>query len=122
VLGVVVFLVTGQLMRHHEPPMAALSEGVRLMHRSRHIYILSSGLVNLMLGLYLQEPMAGWRGATQTVGSFLLLASPVLLTVAFAVEGARGFQPELVWSHLGLYALFGGCMAHAASSIGVPRN
>jgi hypothetical protein len=50
VLVVGVFLITGQFMRHHEPPMGTLGDSVRLMFRSRHIYILASGLVNLMLG------------------------------------------------------------------------
>ena len=52
---VVVFLLTGLWMRRHEPPMNTLSDAMRLMHRSRHIYILASGLVNLMLGLYIQH-------------------------------------------------------------------
>ena len=116
-LAVVVFLVSGQAMRHHHPPMDTLSESARLMYRSRHIYVLASGLVNLMLGLYVQRA-AAWRGVAQLIGSGLLMLSPVLLTVAFVVEAPRGFQMEMVWSHLGLYALFGGSMLHLVSLIG----
>ena len=58
-LIVVVFLITGQFMRHHGPPMGALSDSTRLMFRSRHIYLLASGLVNLMWGSICDRPRAG---------------------------------------------------------------
>jgi hypothetical protein len=113
-LTVVVFLASGQLLRHHHPPMDTLSDSARLMLRSRHIYILASGLVNLMLGLYMQRK-AGWRGTLQLIGSGLLLISPTLLIVAFVTEPASGFRPELWWSSMGLYTLFGGAMLHLAA-------
>ncbi len=116
-LTVVVFLISGQFLRHHRPPMDTLSDSARLLLRSRHIYILSSGLVNLMLGLYLQRAV-GWRRVVQVIGSGLAMASAALLVVAFVAETPRGFQAEMVWSHLGLYALFGGCMLHLAASMG----
>jgi hypothetical protein len=120
VLGVVAFLVTGQFMRHHQPPMDTLSESVRLMHRSRHIYILASGLVNLMLGLYVRPQFSRWRRVMQSIGSALLVSSTAMLILAFIEEPDMGFQPEMWWSHLGLYALFAGCMVHVASAIGGP--
>jgi hypothetical protein len=116
VLIVVVILVTGQFMRHHEPPMSALSDSTRLMFRSRHIYLLASGLVNLMLGLYLRQA-EGWRGIGQMIGSGL-----ALLTLALTVEPERGFQTEMWWSAASLYAQFGGCMCHLASGIGKPHQ
>ena len=115
---VVVFLLTGLWMRRHEPPMNTLSDAMRLMHRSRHIYILASGLVNLMLGLYIQHRPAGWRGRVQWIGSGLLIASPMLLVLAFSVEPGVGFRGEMWWSRLGLYTLFGGCMLHLTSASG----
>jgi hypothetical protein len=112
VLTVVAFLITGQFMGHHTPPMAALSDSARLMFRSRHIYILASGLVNLVLGLYLQRQTRGWRRVVQAIGSAFLIASPALLIVAFSVEPARGFHSEMRWSQDGLFLLFLGSMAH----------
>jgi hypothetical protein len=118
-LTVVVFLITGQLMRRHTPPLGTLDASIRLMHRSRHIYILAAGLVNLMVGLYVQTAATSWRQRVQAFGSALLLISPALLIVAFTLEPVRGFQPEMWWSSAGLYALFGGSMAHLASALGV---
>jgi hypothetical protein len=121
IAAVLAFLITGQLMRHHTP-MTALSDSVRLMYRSRHIYILAGGLVNLMLGLYLHRRQQGWQRAVQSTGSALLLAAPALLVVAFAVEPGRGFHEETAWSRAGLYTLFGGSMAHLAASGGKAPN
>jgi len=106
--AVLVFVATGQFMRHHAPPMAALSDSDRLMFRSRHIYILAGGLVNLVLGLYFRLWPQGWRRKVQGVGSALLIVSPALLFVAFVLEPGRGFQAEMPWSSSGLFLLFGG--------------
>jgi len=41
--------------------MHAIADGPRMMFLSRHIYLLGSALVNLMLGLYLRTESVGWR-------------------------------------------------------------
>jgi hypothetical protein len=111
---VAAFLISGRFLRHHHPPMDTLGDSARLMFRSRHIYLLAAGLVNLMLGLYLRREK-GWRGGVQLVAFGFLIASPICLAVAFVREPAAGFQPEMIWSSLGLYLLFGGCMLHLVS-------
>src|SRR5262245_52249840 len=119
---VTIFLITGQFMRHHFPPMDTLSDATRLLYRSRHIYILASGLVNLMLGLYAQRQIGVWRSRVQTIGSAVLLVSPALLLIAFAVEPGGGIQSDLAWSHAGLYTLFLGCILHLVSKRGKSRE
>ena len=117
-LAVIAFLVTGQFMRMHKPPMAALEDGLRMMYRSRHIYLLGSGLVNLMLGLYLRARASGWRKSTQMAGSVLLLAAPFLLLTAFINEPGRGVRADLWQGAFGLFVLFAGSMLHALAAIG----
>ena len=112
------FLISGQMMSHHTPPVNALDADARLMFRSRHIYILASGLVNLMLGLYFQRRAARWRRILQTVGSTFLVAAPVLLVWAFTIEPERGFQEAMWRSSYGLFALFLGCVLHLICSGG----
>jgi hypothetical protein len=109
------FLITGQFMRHHSPPMLLLSDSVRLMFRSRHIYILAAALVNLMLGLYMQRHSQGWRRVVQAIGSAFVIASPMLLILAFTIEPQRGFQEEMHASAAGLYTLFLGAVAYVIS-------
>ena len=102
-------------MHHHQPPLGSLGGSARLMYRSRHIYILAAGLVNLMLGLYMR-PREGWRRGLQIAGSGLLLLSPALLILAFFTEPQAGFQPEMPWSAAGLYVLLAGCVVHVLSA------
>ena len=112
VTGVVIFLATGQVMERHTPPPGALGESARLLYRSRHIYILGSALVNLMVGLNSLPHSTPWRVRAQAFGSVLLMASPAALTTAFFQETQAGFQREMWWSSAGLYLLFGGALSH----------
>ena len=111
-LTVIAFLITGQVMRHHTPPLVTMSDTVRLMYRSRHIYVLAAGLLHLMLGIY-WRPLDGWRLRVQSVGSVLLAAAVPPLIAAFFVEPTRSSLDATRCSHLGLYALFAGAMLHA---------
>jgi hypothetical protein len=117
-IGVVVFVLTGQVMRHHAPPMHELAADVRMMFVSRHIYLLGSTLVNLTLGLYLWELPPGWRRVFQQMGSLLLLISPILLTMAFFQEPVHGLAGRSWRSSFAIYALLAGGSFHALSFLG----
>jgi hypothetical protein len=121
-LGVVVFLLTGQLMKHHTPPMELLTPEVRMMYVSRHIYLLGGSLVNLVLGLYLQTHPPGWRRSLQLFGSLLIALSAVFLLIAFVAEPALGLVGRSWRSFFGLIALFAGVMTHLVASLGRKPN
>ena len=55
-ITVLAFLITGLIMRMHEPPVSAMEWAQRLLFRSRHIYILCAGLVNLAIGVHYALP------------------------------------------------------------------
>src|ERR1700680_1592126 len=101
VITVLAFLISGQMKSHHTPPLSAFGEDARLTYSLGHIYILASGLVNLMLGLYLHFRTARWRMILQSVGS-TFLAAPVLLGWAFMIEAERGFREGMWRSSYGL--------------------
>ena len=89
IIGVVVFVIfltTGKLMRVDFPDKDAIPQDLRLLMRSRHIYILFSALVHLCLGLYLQIRPQTWRRIFQYAGSTVLIASSTLLVWAFFAE------------------------------------
>ena len=111
----VVFLVSGQVMAHHEPPVSSLGAETRLLFRSRHIYLLAGALVNVMAGIYLQLRPAGWRRRVQMVGSALLLLAPVLLLAAFLSEPQHGLQEKMRFSMDGIVAMALGTLAHLLS-------
>jgi hypothetical protein len=116
-LGVVAFLITGQFMKHHTPPMQLLTSDVRMMYVSRHIYLLGAALVNLVLGLYLRESSHGWRRVLQRVGSVLILLAALSLLMAFFAEPSLGIAGRGVQSYFGLLALFAGVMMHFLASV-----
>ena len=108
-------------MSGHQPAMATLDWGDRLLFRSRHIYILAAGLVNLSLGLRYALPEGVRRRGAAVAGSLLALASTVMLFFAFFAEPMAGRSPGSL-SQFGLYALFGGVMLQAAASLQLRRK
>jgi hypothetical protein len=111
---VIAFLLTGQFMEFHHPKMDKLDDGTRMMYRSRHIYILLAGLLNVVLGSYFSFCKVAWRKALQVVGSGLIIIAPLLLTGAFFYETAqRGLQNTLTLP--AVVALFAGAFCHLLS-------
>jgi len=121
ILGVLVFLASGQVLRFHHPALKTLDGGVHMMYVSRHIYILGTALINLVLGMYLRIHNRDWRRILQVIGSALLLASPALLTLAFFTEPALGLAGRSWRAALGLQAMFAGAMLHLLASFGAGR-
>src|SRR5258708_21131167 len=59
----VIFLITGKYMRVDFPDKEIIPQDLRLLMRSRHIYILFSALIHLALGVYLQIRPLAWQKA-----------------------------------------------------------
>jgi drug/metabolite transporter (DMT)-like permease len=117
-VGVVGFLLSGQVMKFHQPSLASLDPGSHMMYLSRHIYLLAAALVNLILGLYQRTLPGPRRKKLQAVGSLLLVASLVLLALAFLAEPSLGMAGRSWRSFLGLICLFVGALAHLLASVG----
>jgi len=117
VLTVLAFLATGLYMRWREPPVAELDPHLRMLFRSRHIYLLLSGLMNLAIGSYATPLRRHWANDVALAGSVMLAASPILLFGAFALESELFGTPTGI-SQLGLYALYGGTLLHFVAAIG----
>jgi len=115
-IAVAAFLITGMLMSAHEPPVMAMDWGERLLFRSRHIYLLCAGLVNLSLGVHFALPEGVVRRGAATAGSAFALGSAVLLFFAFFAEPMAGRLPGPM-SAFGLFALFGGVLLHLAGGL-----
>ena len=114
----VVFLVTGQFMEVSFPEKDVISQEFRLLMRSRHIYILLSALLHLLLGVYFQTIALGWRKHLQTAGSAFLAVGSVLLVFAFFYETySTNHFSEL--SRSGLYVTLAGALFHVISQFAV---
>jgi predicted membrane protein len=110
-LLLIVFLTTGKFMRWDFPDKDLISPELRVLMRSRHIYILFSALLHLILGVYFQPHKQLWRKIVQILGSVLLTVSSVLLIWAFVFESyfTQHFS-EL--SRNGIYLSLAGILLH----------
>lgn len=88
-IGVAVFVIfttTGSYMRVDFPDKDIIPQDLRLLMRSRHIYILFSALIHLSLGVYMTLNPRIWQRVLQIGGSVALTAASGLLTHAWYVE------------------------------------
>ena len=113
----VVFLITGQYMRADFPDKEAMDQYLRLLMRSRHIYILFSAFMHIGLGLYFAPSANVWRRTLQYTGSAILLTSSILLTIAFVYESYSLSALSDV-SRFGIYTSLAGVGLHLIAALG----
>ena len=114
ILVLVVFLLTGQYMNHYYNHMVGVSDGVRLLYRTRHIFILLAGLLNLGIGIYFTYRQTTWRRVLQAFGSALIVVGSLLFIAGFF------YEPKLEnlytpLSHWGTYTIVAGTFFHLFS-------
>jgi hypothetical protein len=114
-ITVLVFLGTGVIMRRQHLELLPADSSLRLLFRSRHIYLLFSGLLNLVVGLRFVLPSVGRGRHVAPIGSALILLSPVLLLAAFFLEpmGSKNIGPV---SAYGVFASFLGVLFYSIGS------
>jgi peptidoglycan/LPS O-acetylase OafA/YrhL len=109
---VIVFLLTGQYLEYVHNRQ--LPDGTRMLYRSRHIYLLLAGLLNLGIGAYFISRPRGWRRMLQNIGSVLIALAPVPLLIGFFSEPQKGPEQTAV-APLGIFALAFGTLFHLIS-------
>ena len=115
-LVLVVFLLTGQYMHYYYNHLVGMSDGLRLLYRTRHIVILLAGLLNLGIGIYFSYRQQLWRKVLQWLGSSLIVLASLLFIVAFF------YEPKLTnlytpLSHWGTYTIVAGTLFHLISGV-----
>ena len=83
---VIVFLLTGQYMDKYLGHLQGMPDGPRMLYRSRHIYILLAGLLNIGIGAYFTYHVERWRRVLQLLGSGLIVFATCLFVAAFFYE------------------------------------
>jgi hypothetical protein len=76
--------------------LAGMPDGPRMLYRTRHIYILLSGLLNLGIGTYFTYGWTRWRRVLQFLGSALIVAATALFIAGFFWEAKLAGHPGLV--------------------------
>lgn len=121
ILLFIVFTVTGRYMRVDFPDKDAIDQFLRVLMRSRHIYILFSALIHIVLGVYLQLGPRGWQKAVQITGSVALVGASVLLVWAWQVE-TYDIQQFSDLSRNGIYLSLAGVVLHMIGGVSVART
>ena len=112
----VVFLLTGQYMDRFHEHLRYTPDGPRMLYRTRHIFILLSGLLHLGIGSYFTHRTQQWRRIFQLVGSVLITIAPVLLTIGFFYEPhLQGLYAPL--SKKAIIMLAVGALMHVVSGV-----
>jgi hypothetical protein len=111
------FCITGRMMRLDFPDKDLIPPDLRLLMRSRHIYILFNSLIWLSVGVYLHISPQIWRRALQYSGSLLLLLSAGFLLWGWYVESYQ-LQHFSNVSREGIYLSLAGVGLHLISGIG----
>ncbi|HVF86372.1 MAG TPA: hypothetical protein VM866_02230 [Pyrinomonadaceae bacterium] len=117
VVIVIVFLLTGQYMDKYLNHMAGAPDGLRMLYRTRHIFILMAGLLNLGMGAYVILHQQFWRRIFQLIGSGLIVVASLLFIAAFF------YEPKLAdlhtpLSHWGTYLIMAGTLLHLFGGVG----
>ena len=115
VLVVIAFLLTGQYMDKFYNHLAGMADGPRLLYRTRHIFILMSGLLHLGIGTYFVYRRERWRWILQLLGSLMITASSILFIVAFFQE-PRLLDLHTPLTHKGMYLIAVGTLLHLFSA------
>ena len=112
---VVVFLGTGLFMRIQFPDIYEENEVIRFLFRANHVYLLFSGLLNVMAGLEFSSPRIAWKKALYVTGSWLLILSSPLFLGAFIIEPlqANPMRPLTITS---VFLSFVGVAFHAIAT------
>lgn len=112
----VVFLLTGQYMDRYHEHLMYTPDGPRMLYRTRHIFILMSGLLHLGIGSYFFYRAPGWRRVLQILGSALITIAPVLFTIGFFYEpNLQGLYAPL--SKRGIIMMAVGALLHVVSGV-----
>lgn len=116
ILTVIFFVLTGQYMQRYLGRLEGMEIGMRLLYRTRHIFILMSGLLNIGIGAYYVPRVGGWQRWFQRIGSTLLVAATGFFTAGFFIEPPiRDFHTP--WSHWGAYSVLAGTLFHLFAAI-----
>lgn len=120
-LLILAFLLTGQFMDRFYNHLEGMPDGPRMLYRTRHIFILLSGLLNLGIGTYLRVRRDLRRSICQWCGSASIMAASTLFVVAFFYEPTLS-DLKTPLSHWGAYVIVAGVMLHIISGVGEERD
>jgi len=114
---IVVFLLTGQYMHRYLNHLVGMADGPRMLYRTRHIFILLAGLVNIALAAYVVPRPARWQRILQWLGSSLIILASLMFVAAFFYDSTHTDLVAPI-SYRAVFAIAYGGLMHLLSEIG----
>ena len=114
---VIVFLLTGQYMDNYLGHLEGMPDGPKMLYRSRHIYILLAGLLNIGIGAYFTYHVERWRRVLQFSALSLIAHRHVLIHRGILLRAQAG-GPGNSLSQRGVYLISLGALFHLFSALG----
>ena len=121
ILLLIAFVLTGQFMDRYYNHMEGVEVGLRLLYRTRHIFILFAGLLNLGIGTYYRSEPQRWRSVLQYLGSLLIVVASGLLVAAFFYDSVRA-DLRTPLTHWAAYLILPGTFCHVIATAGRERK
>jgi hypothetical protein len=121
VVGILVFVLTGQYMAIFLQGLNALPDGPRLLYRTSHLYLMWSSLLNLIVGYYFVAAATKGARIAQMIASTMLLLGPPLILLGFFIESPANNldRPFCGWAN---YLALAGTLLHVVSTRGVANR
>lgn len=116
ILTVLIFIATGQYLKHQYPNKAGMDLAFRAMQRSRHIFILLSGLVLAGTGTYFQSAKTRLFVIIQYIAIIILFIANALFIYAFFYEVETSFIPKTPILHYATYLILAGVVLNFVST------
>jgi hypothetical protein len=121
IVGLVVFVLTGQYMAIVLRGLAELPDGPRLLYRTSHLYLMWSALLNLVVGFYFVAASQRGPRIVQTIASVALLAGLPLILIGFFIESpANNLSRQ--FCGMANYLALGGALLHVIATASDKRQ
>lgn len=117
ILTVLIFLATGQYLKYKFPNKEGMDLAFRTMQRSRHIFILLSGLVLAGIGTYFQLAKTQLVVIIQCIAFVILLIANALFIYAFFYEVETHFIPKTPIVHYATYLILAGVVLNFVGTL-----
>ncbi|MEY2793734.1 MAG: hypothetical protein RJA76_1726 [Bacteroidota bacterium] len=111
-LSLYFFTWTGKYLLNTYPDKPSIEIGLRVMLRSRHIFILLISLVELGIGAYIQQCQTRTFLIIQWLAFICIFLSHILLIYAFFFEVELTHIPNTPALHYATYILLAGIILH----------
>ena len=121
ILVFIAFTITGKYMRIDFPDKDVIPQDLRILMRSRHIYIFFSSLVHLVIGVYLVLRPTVLQRVLQITGSILLTVASGLLIRAWYLE-TYDLEHFSDASRMGIYTMLAGAGFHVIGGLQIGRK